>query len=223
MTREPLLQITWTDPVTGRRGYVVIDSLSYGGSQRRAAAPRGLHARRGARAGPGHGPQGGVGLQPDRPVRAARRRQGRHRLQPARSRGARRAEALPHGRTAGGARAVEHRRGLRPAAGDDRRARRRGGAADDDRAGAAASSRIPTPRADGWPQAFDVDVDGIALPDLVGGYGVAEAALACAERDGSRPGATRRRPGLRLHRRRRPRGTCTARACAWSRSPTGTA
>src|SRR5438067_9707452 len=26
-TREPYLRITWTDPVTGRRGYVVIDRL----------------------------------------------------------------------------------------------------------------------------------------------------------------------------------------------------
>jgi glutamate dehydrogenase (NAD(P)+) len=39
--------------------------------------------------------------------------------------------------------------------------------------------------------AFDVDVDGIGLGELVGGYGVAEAGLAALERAGAAPGATR--------------------------------
>ena len=77
----PYFEVTWTDPVTGAKGYLVLDRLVRGAS---AAAGcgcgqgRSLSEVRGLARG--MTPEGGDPLRGRRAVCAARRRQGRDRL-----------------------------------------------------------------------------------------------------------------------------------------------
>ena len=183
MTREPLLQITWTDPLTGRRGYVVIDSLvrgiASGGLRLREGCTleevRGLArgmARKEAlvynpadRYVPLGGAKGGVDVNPHDPEAHAVLKRFLTAVLPVVR------EQWNTGEDFGLRQdvidALVGELGLpttiEPAFGlvkDQVAARERLAAA------------------------FAVTVDGIPLADLVGGYGVAEAALAFAERDG---------------------------------------
>lgn len=77
--REPFLRVTWTDPVTGRNGYVVIDRLidgiAGGGTRMRAGVTmeeverlaRTMSIKNGAVRLPGGGAKGGVDCDPHDP------------------------------------------------------------------------------------------------------------------------------------------------------------
>jgi glutamate dehydrogenase (NAD(P)+) len=77
--REPYLRLTWTDPVTGRKGYVVIDRLidgiAGGGTRMRAGVTmeeverlaRTMSIKNGAVRLPGGGAKGGVDIDPHDP------------------------------------------------------------------------------------------------------------------------------------------------------------
>ena len=171
--------------------------------RRRAADARGLHRRRGRRPRARDEPQGGRRVRPGGPLHAVRRGQGRHRLRPVRPRGTRRAARATSrrcarsssatgrpARTSACARTCSTRSS--PTSGCAPRSRPR-----------CCCSTIPTPALRRLRDGFAVDVDGIGLGELVGGYGVAEAALAALERLGlgDRRDA-RGRAGLRLDGRR---------------------
>ena len=90
-THDSYLELTWTDEVTGIKGYVVIDTLS------RGVAGGGLRMREGVTLDEVRDLAAAMTLKEavvytdGRPVRPARRCQGRHRLRPlrpARARGA---------------------------------------------------------------------------------------------------------------------------------------
>lgn len=87
MTEPAFLEVTWTDPGTGCRGYLVIDRLV------RGVASGGLRMRRGCTLSEVRGLARGMTLKeglnydPAKPGRPARRRQGRHRLRPVRRAG----------------------------------------------------------------------------------------------------------------------------------------
>ncbi len=183
----PTLELTWTDPVTGVRGYLVVDrffrGLASGGFRVREgldlAEVTGLAramTRKEAlaydptdRYVPLGGAKGGLDLDPSAPevedvlVRffAA--------IRPLLERSWATGEDL--GIRQGTLDAAAKRVGL-------------------DSTIEAVFARLEDPEAARarLRQAFAVAVDGIALADLVGGFGVAEAALALAERDG-RPAA----------------------------------
>ena len=186
----PLLEITWTDPVTGRRGYVVLDTLV------RGLASGGLRIRegcsleevRGLARGmtrkealvydpadnylPLGGGKGGIDLDPADPraVEVLRRFL---------------AAVLPVVKTQWN---TGEDFGLRQET-IDKVAAELGMASTVEAVfatiedAASARSRLA--------QAFAVDVDGISLGDLVGGYGVARTGVAHLERTGVPvPGAT---------------------------------
>jgi len=183
MTREPLLQITWTDPVTGRRGYVVIDSLvrgiASGGLRLREGCTleevRGLArgmARKEAlvynpvdRYVPLGGAKGGIDINPHDPQAHVVLKRFLTAVLPVVR------EQWNTGEDFGLRQevidAIVGELGL-PTTIEPAFA-----AVDDPDA---ARKRLA--------DAFAVVVDGIPLGDLVGGYGVAEAALAVAEREG---------------------------------------
>jgi len=186
MTRDPLLQLTWTDPVTGRRGYLVIDSLV------RGIASGGLRLREGCtldevrglargmtlkealvyeptdRYVPLGGAKGGVDVNPHDPEAHAVLRRFF-------------AAVLPVVREQWN---TGEDFGLRQDVLDEIAAElgvpstiEAAFAKVDDEY--AARKRLA--------EAFAVVVDGVPLADLVGGYGVAEATLAVAERQGIEP------------------------------------
>ena len=183
MNREPLLELTWTDPVTRRRGYVVIDSLvrgiASGGLRLREGCTldevRGLArgmARKEAlvyqptdRYVPLGGAKGGIDVHPHDPDAPAVLRRFL-------------AAVLPIVREQWN---TGEDFGLRQETLDEIAAElglpstiEAAFAKVDDEA--AARDRLC--------RAFEVRVDGIGLGDLVGGYGVAEASLAIAARHG---------------------------------------
>jgi glutamate dehydrogenase (NAD(P)+) len=183
MTREPLLQITWTDPVTGRRGYVVIDSLvrgiASGGLRLREGCTleevRGLArgmARKEAlvynptdRYVPLGGAKGGVDVNPHDPEAHDVLKRFLTAVLPVVR------EQWNTGEDFGLRQevidAIVGELGLPTTIEPAFRV------VEDP---VAARERLAA--------AFAVTVDGVPLADLVGGYGVAEAALAVAERDG---------------------------------------
>ena len=91
MTRPPYLSVTWTDPVTGRPGYLVIDRLVAAAAAAGCGCAPAARWRRSPAWPAAMTPEGGAGLRPRRPLHPARRREGRHRLRPA---GPRRAGVL---------------------------------------------------------------------------------------------------------------------------------
>jgi glutamate dehydrogenase (NAD(P)+) len=183
MTREPLLEITWTDPVTGRRGYVVIDSLVRGiasgglrlregctldevrGLARGMARKEALVYQPADRYVPLGGAKGGIDVSPHDPDAPAVLRRFF-------------AAVLPVVReqwTTG------EDFGLRQETLDEVAAEL--GLPSTIEAAFAKVDDEPAAR-ERLRRAFEVRVDGVGLGDLVGGYGVAAAGLAIAERRG---------------------------------------
>lgn len=186
MNTDPLLQVTWTDPVTGRRGYLVIDSLV------RGVASGGLRLREGCdlaevrglargmtlkealvydptdRYLPLGGAKGGIDIDPQHPGAPQVLRRFLTAVLPivreqwnfGEDFGLRQ-ELLDEVATELGLASTVEAVFARIADPGAARARLR--------------------------EAFAVTVDGIALPDLVGGYGVAQASVAAAERLGIEP------------------------------------
>jgi glutamate dehydrogenase (NAD(P)+) len=183
MTSDPYLQVTWVDPVTGKKGYLVIDSLvrgtASGGLRMRegctlaevADLARGMTLKEALVYNPGDnyvpfgGAKGGIDCSPyDPDARGVLKRYLR--------------ALLPLLRTSW-------------STGEDFGVRQ----SDLDELAAELSlestiepafRRLDDPSAarERLRRAFSVEVDGINLGDLVGGYGVAEAAVATAERLG---------------------------------------
>jgi len=190
MTRPPYLAVTWHDPVTGTPGYLVIDRLIDGGSG------GGLRMRDGctldevgdlARAmslkeavvydpadvyRPFGGAKGGIDCDPYDPGAEGVLRRYAEAMRPFIERHW--ATGEDFGLQQDTIDAAFAEAGLRSSI-------------------EAALLRLDDPAA-GLARlraAFAVDVDGIALGEVVGGYGVAEAALAALPRAGLDPGATR--------------------------------
>jgi glutamate dehydrogenase (NAD(P)+) len=183
MTREPLLQITWTDPVTGRRGYVVIDSLV------RGVASGGLRLREGCTLDEVRGLARGMARKEALVYNPADR-------------------YVPLGGAKGGvdvnphdpqAHAILKRflTAVLPVVRDQWNTGEDFGLRQEVVDALVGELGLPTTIEPAFAvvddpdaarrrlaDAFAVTVDGIPLADLVGGYGVAEAALAVAEREG---------------------------------------
>ncbi|MBA2318982.1 MAG: glutamate dehydrogenase [Euzebyales bacterium] len=182
--REPLLRITWTDPVTGINGYCVIHrlvgSIATGGLRMRRGCTlaevedlaRGMSAKAGVFGLPVGGAKGGIDCDPHDP----------------------RARAVL-------ARYVAAMRPLLDACwvtAEDLGVRQDLLDAVFDEAGLgmslhAALVRSPNPDATlaRVRKAFVTDVDGVALPDMIGGFGVAEAAVAALRHLGREPSGAR--------------------------------
>ena len=222
VTKPPYMTVTWNDPVSGRPGYLVIDRLidgaSGGGLRMRAGCTveevadlaRAMSLKEAVAYDPGDrytpfgGAKGGIDCDPYDPDAFGVLRRYVEAMRPV--------PRAPLG----------DRRGLRPAPGDDRRGRRRRPGCAPRSTPRCCGSTTPTR---GWQRlraAFAVDVDGIGLGEVVGGYGVAQAALAALERlalaparhacgrpglrvDGRRDGALPRARGRARGRDRRPR------------------
>lgn len=185
----PYLEIVWTDEVTGRRGFLVIDRLvrgaSSGGLRMRAGCTldevrdlaRGMTLKEAVVYSPGDayvpfgGGKGGIDCSPHDPDAAGVMTRYLAAMKP----------LLETYWSTGEDFGVRQEALDRAAAGVGLRSTIE-----------AALRLLPDPdHALGLVKAgFAVDVDGVGLADLVGGYGVAEAALAAAERlDLLRPGA----------------------------------
>ena len=151
----------------------------------------GLHAGRGRRPRARDEPQGGGRLRPGGRLLPVRRRQGRDRLRPVRPR--RRGRAARATRRRCGRSWNATGRPARTSGSASTRSTRRSPRPGCARPIEAALLRLADPAAGlaRLQAAFAVDVDGIALGEVVGGFGVAEAALAALERAGLAPGATR--------------------------------
>ena len=222
-TDDPFFEATWRDTESEATGYLVIDRLV------RGISSGGLRMRAGCTLNEVRGLARGMTLkeaihfEEGARLRPARRRQGRHRLRPVPPRRRRRAEPLPPGHGAAHRAALDHGRGLRvrqdavdaasPRSGSRARSRPRTASST---TRAAAVARMKT--------AFTAVVDGVTLDELVGGYGVAEAALAAMDAKGLDPAADPGRgAGLRIDGRRHGAATSPRPACASSASPTCTA
>ncbi|TME08172.1 MAG: Glu/Leu/Phe/Val dehydrogenase [Chloroflexi bacterium] len=174
---EPRLRVIWTDPVTGRRGYAVIDrmvnGLAGGGTRMRSGVTldeverlaRTMSYKNGAFNLPGGGAKGGVDIDPHDPeARAVLSRYVRA-MTPLYRAGWGTAEDLGVTQELLNEVFAEHGLGLTVQAMLDRS----GDAA-------AAGARVT--------RALAIKVEGIGLADCIGGYGVAEAAAACAQYKG---------------------------------------
>ncbi|OLC00377.1 MAG: hypothetical protein AUI15_07385 [Actinobacteria bacterium 13_2_20CM_2_66_6] len=174
---EPRLRVIWTDPVTGRRGYAVIDrmvnGLAGGGTRMRSGVTldeverlaRTMSYKNGAFNLPGGGAKGGVDIDPHDPeARAVLSRYVRA-MTPLYRAGWGTAEDLGVTQELLNEVFAEHGLGLTVQAMLDRS----GDAA-------AAGARVT--------RGLAIKVEGIGLADCIGGYGVAEAAAACAQYKG---------------------------------------
>src|SRR2546428_7224074 len=174
MDREPFLEIVWTDPVTGRKGYAVIDRLvngSAGGGPRMRAGvtleevrrlARTMSVKNGAVNIPGGGAKGGLDCDPHDPGARAMLTRYVQAMRPLLETYWGTAEDL--GTTQDLLDEVFAEVGLGSSV---VAALRRSGDA------GAAGKRL----ADG----LAIRVGGVGLGDTVGGFGVAEAAAAAAE------------------------------------------
>ena len=174
---EPRLRVIWTDPVTGRKGYAVIDrmvnGLAGGGTRMRAGLTldeverlaRTMSYKNGAFNLPGGGAKGGVDIDPHDPE--ARAMLGRYvrAMTPLYRAGWGTAEDLGVTQELLNDVFAEQGVGLTVQAMLDRS----GDAA-------AAGKRVT--------QGLAIKVDGVGLADCIGGYGVAEAAVAAADYKG---------------------------------------
>lgn len=180
----PLLQVTWTDPESGTRGYCVIDRLvgeiATGGTRMRAGCTlsevrdlaRGMSAKTGVWGLPVGGAKGGIDCDPHDPgardvlarfVRSMRPVLHEHWVT---------AEDLGVPQTVLDGVFAEAGLGMSLHAALVR-------SPDPD----ATLARVRT--------SYAAEVDGVALPDLVGGYGVAEAAVAALRHLGRDPAGCR--------------------------------
>jgi glutamate dehydrogenase (NAD(P)+) len=175
--REPFLETTWTDPVTGRKGYVVIDrlvnGLAGGGTRMRAGVTldevrrlaRTMSIKNGAISVPGGGAKGGLDIDPHDPEARAMLVRFVRAMRPWLETYWGTAEDM--GTTQELLDGVFSEVGLGTSV---RAALNRSGDPD------AALKRLS--------EGLAVKVGGVGLADTVGGFGVAEAAAAAAEHKG---------------------------------------
>src|SRR5437870_341640 len=174
---EPRLRVIWTDPVTGRKGYAVIDrmvnGLAGGGTRMRSGVTldeverlaRTMSYKNGAFNLPGGGAKGGVDIDPHDPeARGVLSRYVRA-MRPLYRNGWGTAEDLGVSQELLNEVFAEQGVGMTVQAMLDR-------SGDPQAAGRRVS------------QGLAIKVDGIGLADCIGGYGVAEAAAAAAEHKG---------------------------------------
>jgi glutamate dehydrogenase (NAD(P)+) len=190
VTRPPYMTVTWHDPVTGRPGFLVIDRLidgaSGGGLRMRAGCTveevadlaRAMSLKEAVaydprdRYSPFGGAKGGIDCDPYDPEAEAVLRRYVEAMRPFLERHW--ATGEDFGVRQDTLDAIFAAVGLRSSID-------------------AALLRLDDPAAglQRLRDAFAVDADGIGLGDAVGGYGVAEAALAAMRREGMAPAATR--------------------------------
>jgi glutamate dehydrogenase (NAD(P)+) len=173
-TSEPRLRVIWTDPVTGRKGYAVIDrmvnGLAGGGTRMRAGVTleeverlaRTMSYKNGAFNLPGGGAKGGLDVDPADPEARGMLSRYVRAMRPLYRSGWGTAEDLGVTQELLTEVFAEQRIGMTVQAMLDR-----SGDAD------TARRRIS--------DALAIRVDGIGLADCIGGYGVAEAAAAAAQ------------------------------------------
>ena len=174
---EPRLRVIWTDPVTGRKGYAVIDrmvnGLAGGGTRMRSGVSldeverlaRTMSYKNGAFRLPGGGAKGGLDIDPHDPEARGMLSRYVRAMRPLYRSGWGTAEDLGVTQELLNEVFAEQGVGMTVQAmldrsGDPQAARRR------------------------VSQGLAIKVEGIGLADCIGGYGVAEAAAACAERKG---------------------------------------
>ena len=172
-SEEPRLRVIWTDPVTGRKGYAVIDrmvnGLAGGGTRMRAGLTleeverlaRTMSYKNGAFNLPGGGAKGGVDIDPHDPEARGMLSRYVRAMTPLYRSGWGTAEDLGVTQELLNEVFAEQGVGMTVQAMVDRS----GDAA-------AAGRRVA--------QGLAIKVDGIGLADVIGGYGVAEAAAAGA-------------------------------------------
>ena len=171
---EPRLRVIWTDPVTGRKGYAVIDrmvnGLAGGGTRMRSGVSLGeverlartMSFKNGAFRLPGGGAKGGLDIDPHDPQARGMLSRYVRAMRPLYRSGWGTAEDLGVSQELLNEVFAEQGVGMTVQAmldrsGDPEAARRR------------------------VSRGLAIKVDGIGLADCIGGYGVAEAAAACAE------------------------------------------
>ena len=176
-SEEPRLRVIWTDPVTGRKGYAVIDrmvnGLAGGGTRMRAGVTlqeverlaRTMSYKNGAFNLPGGGAKGGVDIDPHDPEARGMLSRFVRAMTPLYRSGWGTAEDLGLTQELLNEVFAEQGVGMTVQAMLDRS----GDAA-------AAGRRVS--------QGLAIKVEGIGLADVIGGYGVAEAAAAAAEHKG---------------------------------------
>jgi glutamate dehydrogenase (NAD(P)+) len=174
---EPRLRVIWTDPVTGRKGYAVIDrmvnGLAGGGTRMRSGVTleeverlaRTMSYKNGVFNLPGGGAKGGVDIDPHDPQARGMLSRYVRAMKPLYRSGWGTAEDLGVSQELLNEVFAEQGVGLTVQAMLDRSP------------DAAAASRRIT-------EGLAVKVEGIGLADCIGGYGVAEAAAAAAEHRG---------------------------------------
>jgi glutamate dehydrogenase (NAD(P)+) len=174
---EPRLRVIWTDPVTGRKGYAVIDrmvnGLAGGGTRMRSGVSldeverlaRTMSYKNGAFNLPGGGAKGGVDIDPHDPQARGMLSRYVRAMRPLYRSGWGTAEDLGVTQELLGEVFAEQGLGLTVQAMLDRSGDSQ-----------AAGRRIS--------QGLAIQVEGIGLADCIGGYGVAEAAAACADYKG---------------------------------------
>src|SRR5947209_13206082 len=174
---EPRLRVVWTDPVTGRKGYAVIDrmvnGLAGGGTRMRAGLTlqeverlaRTMSYKNGAFNLPGGGAKGGVDIDPHDPGARGMLSRYVRAMKPLYRSGWGTAEDLGVTQELLNEVFAEQGVGMTVQAMLDRS----GDAA-------AAGRRVV--------QGLAIKVEGIGLADVIGGYGVVEAAAAAAEHKG---------------------------------------
>jgi glutamate dehydrogenase (NAD(P)+) len=176
-SEEPRLRVIWTDPVTGRKGYAVIDrmvnGLAGGGTRMRAGVTleeverlaRTMSYKNGAFNLPGGGAKGGVDIDPHDPEARGMLSRYVRAMTPLYRSGWGTAEDLGVTQELLNEVFAEQGVGMTVQAMLDRS----GDAA-------AAGRRVA--------QGLAIKVEGIGLADVIGGYGVAEAAAAAADYKG---------------------------------------
>ncbi len=174
---EPRLRVVWTDPVTGRKGYAVIDrmvnGLAGGGTRMRAGVSldeverlaRTMSYKNGAFNLPGGGAKGGIDIDPHDPEARGMLSRYVRAMRPLYRSGWGTAEDLGVTQELLNEIFAEQGVGMTVQAmldrsGDPQSAKRR------------------------ISEGLAIKVDGIGLADCIGGYGVAEAAAACCEHKG---------------------------------------
>ena len=174
---EPRLRVVWTDPVTGRKGYAVIDrmvnGLAGGGTRMRSGVTieeverlaRTMSYKNGAFNLPGGGAKGGVDIDPHDPEARGLLSRYVRAMRPLYRNGWGTAEDLGISQELLNEVFAEQGVGMTVQAMLDR-------SGDPEAAGRRVS------------QGLAVNVEGIGLADCIGGYGVAEASAAAAEYKG---------------------------------------
>src|SRR5438552_7335709 len=174
---EPRLRVVWTDPVTGRKGYAVIDrmvnGLAGGGTRMRSGVTieeverlaRTMSYKNGAFNLPGGGAKGGIDIDPHDPEARGLLSRYVRAMRPLYRNGWGTAEDLGISQELLNEVFAEQGVGMTVQAMLDR-------SGDPEAAGRRGS------------QGLAVNVEGIGLADCIGGYGVAEASAAAAEYKG---------------------------------------